>query len=60
MGICESLAAIFAICKFFGIGAIADWSWGRVLLPEIITLVIYAFIIVLCFVVMIVTAAKRK
>ncbi len=59
MGICEILAAIFVICKFFGIGAIADWSWGRVLLPEIIALVIYAFIIVLYFVVMIVTAKKK-
>lgn len=36
MGICEILTIIFVVCKVFGVGAIASWSWFLVLLPEII------------------------
>lgn len=38
MGICEILTIIFVLCKIFGVIA---WSWGLVLLPEIIAFGLY-------------------
>lgn len=36
MSICEILTIIFVVCKLIGV---ISWSWGLVLLPEIIEVI---------------------
>ena len=43
MGFCEILTIVFIILKLIGT---IDWSWWLVLLPEIITAIVYIFIVI--------------
>lgn len=44
MGLCEVLTVLFIAFKFLGI---IDWNWFFVLLPEIIAVAFYIFMIIL-------------
>ena len=44
MGLCEILTVLFIAFKLLGI---IDWNWFFVLLPEIIAVALYIFMIIL-------------
>lgn len=47
MGILEVLTLIFVVLKLTGITAVATWSWWLVLLPEIVSFLLYAIFFII-------------